>query len=56
MSSEISIRMKRNYFRLQKWITKLTFRCATDTKAIQVVIDSVIDVVIQQTMSKVGIQ
>ncbi|CAD6186794.1 unnamed protein product [Caenorhabditis auriculariae] len=30
--------------------------CATDTKQIQVVIDSVIDVVIQNTMQKVGIQ
>ncbi|CAJ0581937.1 unnamed protein product, partial [Mesorhabditis spiculigera] len=30
--------------------------CATDTSQIQVVIDSVIDVVIQQTMQKVGIQ
>uniref|UniRef100_A0A8R1IGG3 Uncharacterized protein n=1 Tax=Caenorhabditis japonica TaxID=281687 RepID=A0A8R1IGG3_CAEJA len=30
--------------------------CATDTQQIQVVIDSVIDVVIQHTMQKVGIQ
>ncbi|KHJ97861.1 g-protein alpha subunit [Oesophagostomum dentatum] len=30
--------------------------CATDTTQIEVVIDSVIDVVIQQTMQKVGIQ
>ncbi|RCN30757.1 guanine nucleotide-binding protein alpha-8 subunit family protein [Ancylostoma caninum] len=30
--------------------------CATDTMQIEVVIDSVIDVVIQQTMQKVGIQ
>uniref|UniRef100_A0A1I7XET5 G-protein alpha subunit n=1 Tax=Heterorhabditis bacteriophora TaxID=37862 RepID=A0A1I7XET5_HETBA len=30
--------------------------CATDTQQIQVVIDSVIDVIIQQTMQKVGIQ
>ncbi|CAL2044568.1 unnamed protein product [Caenorhabditis brenneri] len=30
--------------------------CATDTEQIQVVIDSVIDVVIQHTMQKVGIQ
>ncbi|ETN85832.1 g-protein alpha subunit [Necator americanus] len=30
--------------------------CATDTRQIEVVIDSVIDVVIQQTMQKVGIQ
>ncbi|GMT10416.1 hypothetical protein PFISCL1PPCAC_1713, partial [Pristionchus fissidentatus] len=30
--------------------------CATDTQQIQVVIDSVIDVIIQQTMQKIGIQ